>query len=94
MIVYDFDGDGDADVLASSAHAYGIWWYEQAFDKNKNSYFITHTIDSTFSESHSIVLEDVNKDGLPDLITGKRFLHIRAMAPVAWSPRCCIGLNY
>ena len=30
MIVYDVNRDGKADVIASSAHHYGIWWFEQA----------------------------------------------------------------
>ncbi|MHC4170833.1 MAG: hypothetical protein ACYSWQ_28180, partial [Planctomycetota bacterium] len=29
MLVYDVDGDGDSDVISSSAHRYGIWWFEQ-----------------------------------------------------------------
>src|SRR5262245_29308055 len=29
MYVFDYDGDGDADVLSGSAHDFGIWWYEQ-----------------------------------------------------------------
>ena len=86
MVTYDFDKDGDNDVLASSAHAFGIWWYEQAFDKDKNSYFITHTIDSSFSETHSIVLEDVNRDGLPDFITGKRFFSHQGRGPGGLEP--------
>ncbi len=86
MLTYDFDKDGDNDVLASSAHAFGIWWYEQAFDKDKNSYFITHTIDSSFSETHSIVLEDVNRDGLPDFITGKRFFSHQGRGPGGLEP--------
>ncbi len=28
MLVYDVDGDGDSDVITSSAHNYGIWWFE------------------------------------------------------------------
>ena len=28
MHVIDLDLDGDNDVLMSSAHAYGIWWFE------------------------------------------------------------------
>ncbi|MEX2561608.1 MAG: VCBS repeat-containing protein, partial [Pirellulales bacterium] len=28
MHVYDFDGDGDSDVLTSAAHQVGIWWHE------------------------------------------------------------------
>ena len=29
MIAYDVNHDGKADVIASSAHQYGIWWFEQ-----------------------------------------------------------------
>jgi len=86
MITYDFDSDGDNDVVSSSAHAYGVWWYEQVFDKDKKSSFITHTIDSTFSESHSLVLQDVNNDGLPDLITGKRFFAHQGGGPGGMEP--------
>ncbi len=86
MLTYDFDGDGDTDVVSSSAHEYGIWWYEQVVDKDKRSTFITHTIDSTFSESHSLILQDVNKDGLPDLITGKRFFSHQGRGPGGLEP--------
>ena len=85
MLTYDFDNDGDADVVSSSAHEYGIWWYEQDF-KDGKSYFKTHTIDSTFSETHSLVLEDVNRDGLPDLITGKRFFSHQGRGPGGLEP--------
>lgn len=86
MITYDFDNDGDNDVVSSSAHAYGIWWYEQSFDKNGNSFFTTHVIDSSFSESHSLVLEDINKDGLPDLVTGKRYYSHQGKGPGGQEP--------
>lgn len=86
MLTYDFDGDGDNDVVSSSAHEYGIWWYEQMTDKDGKSYFKTHTIDSTFSETHSLVLEDVNRDGLPDLITGKRFFSHQGRGPGGLEP--------
>jgi hypothetical protein len=29
MYVYDVDGDGKNDVISSSAHNYGFWWYQQ-----------------------------------------------------------------
>jgi hypothetical protein len=29
MYAHDVDGDGKADVLSSSAHDYGFWWYQQ-----------------------------------------------------------------
>lgn len=86
MLVYDFDGDGDNDVVSSSAHQYGMWWYEQVLDKNKNISFTTHTIDSTFSETHALVLEDMNNDGLPDLVTGKRFYSHQGRGPGGMEP--------
>ena len=67
MYVDDFDADGDADVLSSSAHGYGIWWHEQTPDGWRR-----HTIDDSFSQTHSLCLADINGDGLMDFVTGKR----------------------
>jgi hypothetical protein len=67
--VYDYDGDGDADVITTSPHAYGIWWHEQLPDGT----FAKHEIDKSFSQTHATVLVDLNSDGLPDLVTGKRW---------------------
>jgi len=67
--VYDFDGDGDNDVLTSSPHAFGIWWHEQ----QPNNHWKTHEIDSSFSQTHSVCLVDINGDGLKDFVTGKRW---------------------
>ncbi|MEX0938501.1 MAG: VCBS repeat-containing protein [Pirellulales bacterium] len=68
MYVYDFDGDGDGDVLSASAHNYGIWWHEQTPDGWK-----THLIDKSYSQTHAVCLADINGDGLPDFVTGKRW---------------------
>ncbi len=67
--VYDFDGDGDSDVLGSSAHKRGIWWYEQQ-PENK---WVKHEIDTSIAQTHAMVLADINGDGLPDFVTGKRY---------------------
>jgi hypothetical protein len=68
MYVFDFDGDGDNDVVGSSAHRRGIWWYEHEGDAWK-----THKIDDSIAQTHALILADMNGDGLPDLVTGKRF---------------------
>lgn len=68
MYVFDFDGDGRNDVVSSSAHDFGIWWHQQTADGWK-----THEIDRSFSQTHGMCFADMNGDGLPDLITGKRW---------------------
>lgn len=68
LCVWDFDGDGDNDVLGSSAHAYGIAWSEQTPDG-----WQTHMIDERDSQTHAIHLADLNGDGLMDFVTGKRY---------------------
>lgn len=82
MHSFDFDDDGDNDILAASAHAYGIWWYEQE-DGGK---FSRHLIDSTFSQTHGSALKDMNGDGLPDFITGKRFFAHQGKDPGGLEP--------
>lgn len=68
MFAIDADQDGDRDILSSSAHNYGIWWHEQTDGK-----WITHEISKLFSQSHALAMEDINGDGNPDLVTGKRY---------------------
>jgi hypothetical protein len=69
MFVYDFDGDGDADVLSTAAHLVGMWWHEQLADGQ----WKTHEIDRSFTQTHALCLADMNGDGLPDFVTGKRW---------------------
>jgi len=75
MLVYDVDNDGDSDVITSSAHRYGIWWFEQLAPGDGSS-FEQHVISEKYSQAHAIILADINRDGIKDLVTGKRhFAH-------------------
>lgn len=69
MFALDLDQDGDSDVLSASAHKFGVWWHEQT----DNNIFQTHLISKAFSQTHATALADLDGDGLPDLVTGKRF---------------------
>ncbi|MCC7526475.1 MAG: VCBS repeat-containing protein [Chitinophagaceae bacterium] len=86
MYVMDLNADGLADFISSAAHQYGIWWHEQKRNERGEITFIHHLIDSSFSQSHSLALADVNGDGAPDLITGKRYFAHNGGDPGAHDP--------
>ena len=84
MAVYDVNGDGLNDVVTSlNAHGWGLAWYEQKRDVRGNISFVEHMIMDdfstknsggvTFSELHGSTFADVNGDGIPDFIVGKRY---------------------
>jgi hypothetical protein len=82
MVVYDIDGDGDSDVITSSAHNYGIWWFEQ----QPGGQFKQHEITKAFSQTHAVRLADINKDGIMDFVTGKRYFAHNGKDPGAFEP--------
>ena len=57
MIVHDIDGDGDNDVITSSAHGYGIWWFEHV-PTAQGITFKQHEIYKKYSQSHALILAD------------------------------------
>jgi hypothetical protein len=71
MLVYDVDGDGDSDVISSSAHKHGVWWHENT--DGKATTFKQHLIYDKVSQTHAMRLADINNDGIMDFVTGKRY---------------------
>jgi hypothetical protein len=74
MFAYDVDGDGNADVISSSAHHFGIWSYLQRPGRGDDPAFLKKDLfPKLVSETHAMHCADINGDGLKDLVTGKRF---------------------
>ena len=66
----DINGDGRNDIITSAAHDYGIFWMEQGPDHQ----WTKHMIDDTWSQAHAMTMIDLNHDGRPDFLTGKRYM--------------------
>jgi 3-keto-disaccharide hydrolase/FG-GAP-like repeat len=84
MAVYDVNGDGFNDVVTSlQAHGWGLSWFEQKKAADGTIAFEEHPImgdfstrnagNVTFSQLHGSTSADIDGDGIPDFITGKRF---------------------
>ena len=100
MFAYDFDGDGDNDVVTSkAAHAYGLAWFEHVKEGDKIT-FREHQIMGekpeqndygvVFSQLHAMELVDIDRDGLKDIVTGKRYWAHNGNDPGADGP----AVNY
>ena len=74
MLVVDLTGDGRNDIIWGHGHNYGLYWEERRDDNKDGSTNWRHnTIDDRFSQPHALVWQDIDGDGQPELITGRRF---------------------
>lgn len=86
MAVYDVNGDGLNDVVtALNAHGWGMAWFEQKRDAQGHISFVRHMIMDdpgtsnenaggvVFSEPHGTTYADMDGDGIPDFVAGKRY---------------------
>lgn len=73
VLVMDVDADGDADLVYGMAHDYGLYWLEQMKDSAGKRAWEKHLIDREWSQVHFLLLADLNGDGQPEVVTGKRY---------------------
>ncbi|MEM7387868.1 MAG: VCBS repeat-containing protein [Verrucomicrobiota bacterium] len=92
ILILDLNEDGRNDLIWSDGHNYGLYWEEQRpplADGSTN--WRQHLIDKKFSQAHALAWEDLDRDGKPELISGKRYYAHSGNDPGAEDP---IVLNY
>jgi hypothetical protein len=85
ILGYDVNRDGKLDLIYGQGHGYGLYWLEQA-GTTAHPKWIRHIIDESFSQSHALALVDIDDDGTPELITGKRYRGHSGGDPGSYDP--------
>ena len=87
IFVLDLNDDGRNDLLWADGHNYGLYWEEQREPGAKGSTnWKQHLIDKRFAQGHALAWEDIDNDGAPELITGKRYYAHSGSDPGAEDP--------
>jgi hypothetical protein len=85
ILGYDVNRDGKLDLIYGQGHGYGLYWLEQTGTPTLRKW-VRHTIDESFSQSHALALVDIDGDGTPELITGKRYRGHSGNDPGSYDP--------
>ena len=86
ILVVDVDQDGDGDLVWGRGHDTGLYWTEQTTDADGARTWSRHAIDTSWSQTHSIMLADIDGDGRHDLVAGKRYLGHDGKDPGEYDP--------
>ena len=76
MVVRDFDGDGQQDLLWGAAHNYGLvlWTADEAStDPDKSLTFSEQTLDPAIAQLHTLAEADFDGDGIDEVVSGRRY---------------------
>jgi len=72
VLVADINGDGVSELVVGQSHAYGLHWWSQEKKRGKRVW-TSHAIDPDNSQYHDLHWVDIDGDGEPELVTGKRY---------------------
>lgn len=72
MLVADINADGINEIVVGNGHGYGLWWCRQVKDANGRRRWEHHPIDPCNAQYHDLIWIDIDGDGQPELVTGKR----------------------
>ncbi|MCF6283992.1 MAG: VCBS repeat-containing protein, partial [Candidatus Hydrogenedentes bacterium] len=90
IFIRDLNNDGKNDLIVGQGHDYGLSWIEQGMADGKRTW-TKHEIEPKRSQFHEMALADLDNDGTPELITGKRYQAHNGGDPGAAEP---VGLYY
>jgi hypothetical protein len=85
IIGYDVNADGKIDIIYGQGHGYGLYWLEQ-HDEGGQRQWTKHVIDGSFSQSHALKMVDIDGDGEPELLVGKRYRGHSGNDPGSYDP--------
>ena len=85
IVGYDVNNDGKMDLIFGRGHSYGLYWLEQQ-GSGADRHWKQHTIDESFSQVHALKLVDLDGDGQPELLAGKRYRGHSGNDPGSYDP--------